>query len=284
MAVEDYTGLALPVLLAQARLAHVREIRRRLAAAGFDDMPPSGVRVIGRIARGGTTVGEVAGAYDASKQAASKLVDALVMRGYVHRVPATEDRRRMNVVLTERGRAAAAEVRAAIDDVDARFIAAVGRRDAYRMRQLLAVLAALGDVAALQPVPDPPAEEAATGYAEGKLCYVELPADDPERAAAFYRAVFGWRTRTRGDGSLAFDDGAGAVAGTWVTGVAPESDPRTLIYVMVADAEATLRAVAANGGRVVEPVGRHLPEITARFADPYGNVLGIYQERALTAA
>ena len=99
----DVIDLALPTLLAQARLTHVREIRRRLAAAGFDDMPPTGVRVIGRLARGGTTVGEVAGAYDASKQAASKLVDSFVMRGYVDRVPAQEDRRRMNVVLTERG-------------------------------------------------------------------------------------------------------------------------------------------------------------------------------------
>lgn len=278
----DVIDLALPTLLAQARLTHVREIRRRLAAAGFDDMPPTGVRVIGRLARGGTTVGEVAGAYDASKQAASKLVDSLVMRGYVDRVPAQEDRRRMNVVLTERGRAAAREVRAAIDDVDARFIEAVGQRDAYRMRQLLAVLAALDDDGGPE-VPDPPAENA-TGYAEGKLCYVELPADDPERAAAFYRTVFGWRTRTRGDGTLTFEDGAGAVAGTWVTGVPPESDPRAVVYVMVADAESTLRAVTANGGRVVEPVGRHLPEVTARIADPYGNVLGIYQERALTPA
>ena len=278
----DVIDLALPTLLAQARLTHVREIRRRLAAAGFDDMPPTGVRVIGRLARGGTTVGEVAGAYDASKQAASKLVDSLVMRGYVDRIPAQEDRRRMNVVLTERGRAAAREVRAAIDDVDARFIEAVGQRDAYRMRQLLAVLAALDDDGGPE-VPDPPAENA-TGYAEGKLCYVELPADDPERAAAFYRTVFGWRTRTRGDGTLTFEDGAGAVAGTWVTGVPPESDPRAVVYVMVADAESTLRAVTANGGRVVEPVGRHLPEVTARIADPYGNVLGIYQERALTPA
>ena len=278
----DVIDLALPTLLAQARLTHVREIRRRLAAAGFDDMPPTGVRVIGRLARGGTTVGEVAGAYDASKQAASKLVDSLVMRGYVDRVPAQEDRRRMNVVLTERGRAAAREVRAAIDDVDARFIEAVGQRDAYRMRQLLAVLAALDDDGGPE-VPDPPAENA-TGYAEGKLCYVELPADDPERAAAFYRTVFGWRTRTRGDGTLTFEDGAGAVAGTWVTGVPPESDPRAVVYVMVADAESTLRAVTSNGGRVVEPVGRHLPEVTARIADPYGNVLGIYQERALTPA
>ena len=280
----DVIDLALPTLLAQARLTHVREIRRRLAAAGFDDMPPAGVRVIGRLARGGTTVGEVAGAYDASKQAASKLVDSLVMRGYVDRVPAPEDRRRMHVVLTERGRAAAREVRAAIDDVDARFIEAVGQRDAYRMRQLLAVLAALDDDGGPE-VPDPPAEDAATGYAEGKLCYVELPADDPERAAAVLpdglrvahadagRRHADVRGRRRGGRGDLGDGGAARVATpgpsstSWSPTPSPLSGPSR-----------------PTGGRVVEPVGRHLPEVTARIADPYGNVLGIYQERALTPA
>src|SRR5579859_2291745 len=52
----------------------------------------------------------------------------------------------------------------------------------------------------------------------GKICYVEIPADDISKSAAFYREVFGWKTRTRGDGHLAFDDGINEVSGTWVTG------------------------------------------------------------------
>ena len=32
----------------------------------------------------------------------------------------------------------------------------------------------------------------------GKICYVEMPATDIERSAAFYRAVFGWTIRIRG--------------------------------------------------------------------------------------
>jgi uncharacterized protein len=246
------------------------------------NMPRAGVRVIGRLARGATTVGEVA-AYDTSKQAASRLVDSLVMRGYVERTADPDDRRRMNVVLTERGRGAAAEVLAAIDEVDRRFLDAVGPDEARRMRLALAALCALGDGEAPPPRPDATAEDAAAGYAEGRICYLELPSDDPERSAAFYRAVFGWTTRERGDGALAFD-GAGTVGGVWVTGVPPESDPRAIVYVMVADAQRTLRAVEEAGGRVVEPAGRHLPEITARVADPYGNVLGVYQEPTLAAA
>jgi DNA-binding MarR family transcriptional regulator len=141
----DYVDLVLPVLLAQARLTYTRGIRAALDREGFDDMPRAGARVVGRLARGGTSVTEVAGAYDVSKQAASKLVDALVMRGYVDRVPDEHDRRRLNVALTDRGRGAAAVVRDTVEEIDGRLLAAVGPAEAYRMRQVLAVLAALGD-------------------------------------------------------------------------------------------------------------------------------------------
>ncbi len=36
----------------------------------------------------------------------------------------------------------------------------------------------------------------------------------------------------------------------------------------------------ANGGELVEPVGADAPEVTARFGDPAGNVLGLCQEPA----
>ncbi len=114
----------------------------------------------------------------------------------------------------------------------------------------------------------------------GKICYVEIPAADIDRSVAFYQTVFGWNVRKRGDGSLAFDDGAGAVSGTWVKGRAPSSHIGLLVYVMVDNIDATMRAIAAQGGEIVQPVGVDAPEITARFTDPAGNVLGLYQERA----
>jgi predicted enzyme related to lactoylglutathione lyase len=43
----------------------------------------------------------------------------------------------------------------------------------------------------------------------GKICYIEIPATDLSRSVTFYRTVFGWSVRQRGDGSLAFDDGVG---------------------------------------------------------------------------
>jgi predicted enzyme related to lactoylglutathione lyase len=115
-------------------------------------------------------------------------------------------------------------------------------------------------------------------FAHGKICYVEIPALDVDRSAKFYETVCGWRLRKRGDGRIAFDDGAGEVSGTWVTG-RPPAAPGLMLYVMVDDVAATLEAVVENGGEIAQPIGKDAPEITARFRDPAGNVIGLYQER-----
>ena len=112
----------------------------------------------------------------------------------------------------------------------------------------------------------------------GKICYLEIPTTDVSRSVNFYRGVFEWKTRRRGDGSTAFDDSVGEVSGAWVTGRPPSPNPGLLIYVMVEDIRTTLDAVVRNGGRIVQPMAADSPERIARFADPDGNVLGLYQE------
>ncbi|HEY6365697.1 MAG TPA: VOC family protein [Candidatus Binatia bacterium] len=119
--------------------------------------------------------------------------------------------------------------------------------------------------------------------AHGKICYVEIPAIDLNRSVAFYRTVFGWSVRQRGDGSLAFDDGVGEVSGTWILGRPPSSQPGLLLYIMVDSVAATLESVVANGGEVTQPIGADAPEVTARFRDPAGNVIGLYQEPTKSA-
>src|SRR6266478_6018683 len=114
--------------------------------------------------------------------------------------------------------------------------------------------------------------------ANGKVCYIEITASDVARSAAFYATAFGWQVRQRGDGSTAFDDTTGQVSGTWTLGRRPASEPGLLVYIMVSDIAATIEAVVAAGGEIVQPVGADLPEITERFRDPAGNVLGLYQE------
>jgi uncharacterized protein len=55
-------------------------------------------------------------------------------------------------------------------------------------------------------------------------------------------------------------------------------EPGLLLYIMVDSVEAAIDAVTAHGGEIVQPVGADAPEITARFRDPGGNVIGICQE------
>lgn len=112
----------------------------------------------------------------------------------------------------------------------------------------------------------------------GKICYVELPTDDVSRSAAFYEAVFGWKIRRRGDGATAFDDTTGEVSGAFVTDREAAVRPGLLLYVMVDSVEAAVEAVSAGGGEIVQPIGADAPELTARFRDPGGNVIGLYQE------
>ena len=115
----------------------------------------------------------------------------------------------------------------------------------------------------------------------GKICYIEIPAVDVARSAEFYQQVFGWKIRQRGDGATSFDDTVGGVSGTFVTGRPPATEPAFVIYLMVADAEATLAAVQAAGGEIVRPVDPTAGEVFAWFKDPGGNTLGVYQQPGL---
>ena len=110
----------------------------------------------------------------------------------------------------------------------------------------------------------------------GKICYIEMPATDIAKSAEFYKKVFGWNVRTRGDGSVAFDDTIGEVSGTWRLGRPPAVQPGFMIYIMVDDVHATTKAIEAAGGQIVQPLGGDPGELTVRFKDPGGNVLGIY--------
>lgn len=142
-----YDELVLPVLLGAGRMTYGRAIRAGYAEAGFDDIPRLGPRLLGGIRRNGGSVGsvgKVAKDFGISKQAASKLVDTLVIRGYVERGTDPEDRRRLTLKLTERGREAADIGWAASDRVDAELEEEVGAAAIAQMRKTVAALVALG--------------------------------------------------------------------------------------------------------------------------------------------
>lgn len=114
----------------------------------------------------------------------------------------------------------------------------------------------------------------------GKICYIELPAADVVASSEFYRKVFGWTLRKRGDRVQAFDDATDQVSGAFLPDRSPAQQPGLIVYIMVDDAAACCEEIVAAGGAIVKPIDPAAHETYAHFRDPGGNVLGIYQSRA----
>jgi len=116
---ETADDVVIPALLRAARGAYGHAIRKALAEGGFDDGPANGAFVLGGMANHEITAGDLIRQLGVSKQAASQLIDTLVLRGYLEREVNPDDRRRVNVELTERGVAAGKAIgagRQAVDD------------------------------------------------------------------------------------------------------------------------------------------------------------------------
>jgi DNA-binding MarR family transcriptional regulator len=141
-----FEEVSLPALLRHARSAYGGAMRKALAEGGYDDIPGNGLYVIGGLAldREDHPLSQLIKELRVSKQAAGQLVDTLVNRGYLDRQIDKNDRRKLTVALTERGRAAAELQRMAREKVDAELLGCVGDEDISRTRRTLAVLAQMG--------------------------------------------------------------------------------------------------------------------------------------------
>jgi DNA-binding MarR family transcriptional regulator len=131
------------VLLVRARGGYGNTISAHLMAAGFDDLPRNGPFVLGGMANHAGSAVDMIRGLGVTRQAASQLIDTLVLRGYLSREVNPDDRRRMTIVLTERGSAAAAAIRAGIEEVDAELTQLLSPDELAGLR---AGLAALGDI------------------------------------------------------------------------------------------------------------------------------------------
>jgi predicted enzyme related to lactoylglutathione lyase len=114
----------------------------------------------------------------------------------------------------------------------------------------------------------------------GRVVHYEIPVDDSDRAGTFYRDVFGWQiqqwgkepywTASAADRTGPGTDGALALR---------KDTPTVMIYVSVDDIDATLERIKEAGG---DPLTGRMPVPTmgwaARFRDPEGNQLGLFQE------
>jgi len=141
-----FEEIAMPALLRHARSTYGVAMRRALEKAGYEDIPRNGMYVIGGMAMGagGVPLGQLVKELGVSKQAAGQLVDALVLRGYLDRTVDSEDRRKLTVTLTERGRAVAAIQGEVIGKIDVELAARVGKENIHTTRRVLAELIGMG--------------------------------------------------------------------------------------------------------------------------------------------
>jgi DNA-binding MarR family transcriptional regulator len=144
--------IPMPALLRHARTTYGTAMRQALAEAGYDDIPKNGLYIVGGLALDGGRIplGQLIDELRISKQAAGQLVDTLVLRGYLQRAEDPNDRRKLNIMLTERGCAAAVTQASALEKIDAELIARVGKESVGRTRETLAALIDIGEQGEMQ--------------------------------------------------------------------------------------------------------------------------------------
>ncbi|MGH8987497.1 MAG: MarR family winged helix-turn-helix transcriptional regulator [Acidimicrobiales bacterium] len=132
--------IPLPWLLRRTSQRYRAAIRDNLVERGFEELPQPGNWALMVLARGATDASQLVGEMGVSKQAVSKLIDALVDGGFVDRKPNDADRRRTDLLLTTKGRRAARVIADAARATEETFVTELG---AERFAELVEVLAQL---------------------------------------------------------------------------------------------------------------------------------------------
>lgn len=177
-----FETVSIPYLLRHAGSTYGAAMRKALKSAGYDDIPRNGLYVIGGLAqeRHNTQLAKIIGDLGLSKQAAGQLVDTLVARGYLERQTDPQDRRRLIVSLTERGRDAARIQTLAREGIDLRLIERTGNSGVSALRKLLAALIGVGR----ETQSDRDADAMPVLHVKGVIPILFV--DDVTRAASFY--------------------------------------------------------------------------------------------------
>ena len=110
--------------------------------------------------------------------------------------------------------------------------------------------------------------------------YVELTVDDLEQAKAFYGAALGWTFTDYGPEYAGMQDPTHPgqeFGGLLVERTGERGNGGVLALARTDDADAALASVMAAGGRIVVELHAYPGGRRFTFADPSGNVLGVYQ-------
>jgi predicted enzyme related to lactoylglutathione lyase len=127
----------------------------------------------------------------------------------------------------------------------------------------------------------------------GEVIHFEIPADDTERAYAFYRDAFGWQIQPMPELDYAFvtttpvdDAGRPTQPGSINGGMLQRrpGQPHPVVTIDVGDIEEALARVGElGGGTVTEKFAAGEMGWAAYFRDSEGNVVGLWQTRSASA-
>jgi|SRR5579859_3170898 len=115
------------------------------------------------------------------------------------------------------------------------------------------------------------------------VVHIDIPANDPKAASAFYADAFGWKIHVEPSFDYHMFQVEGGPGGGFVKvgegmgGHISYKPGDVLIYLDTDDIDASLAKVSAHGGKVVMPK-TEIPGVGwwAVFADPTGNKLGLF--------
>jgi predicted enzyme related to lactoylglutathione lyase len=118
----------------------------------------------------------------------------------------------------------------------------------------------------------------------GKFVWREHVSSDAKKADAFYSALLGWRVEPFETGDSTYDlilsgESFDTMIGGYTRIKSDLHRSHWISYVSVDDVDATVEAVTANGGRVVEAPA-DVPDVgrQARIADPQGAQLCLFRD------
>jgi predicted enzyme related to lactoylglutathione lyase len=111
------------------------------------------------------------------------------------------------------------------------------------------------------------------------LDYVELAVDDLAQATAFYAKALGWTFNDYGGeyAGIQYPRNPGQEVGGLNPRPVSSRGEGVLALVRTADAEAALASVQSAGGRVTTELHDYPGGRRFMFADPWGNILGVYE-------
>lgn len=132
----------MPGLLDIVSEAFFTEFRAELEQSEFGDVRPTHGCVFRYVQGEGLRLTEIAERAKLTKQSVGEIVDDLVARGYVQRIPDPEDRRAKLICLTERGERAQAHGRRLFAKVEKRWAERYGAERITQLRELLEEVAA----------------------------------------------------------------------------------------------------------------------------------------------